>query len=84
MKSEGKREKCISWLSMSITEPSKGRILSLKLSKSFPDIYESFKYLRNRRLQVAVFICRVGRSQKIFCPVPISFKWLHGCDGNKR
>ena len=35
------------------------RILSERMSKSFPDIYESFKYIRNRSLQRAVFKCGV-------------------------
>lgn len=32
------------------------RILSQRMSKSFPDTYQSFKYLRNKYLQVTVFI----------------------------
>lgn len=56
------------------------RILSQKMPKTFSDIYESFKCLRNRYLQVAVLICGV----RVTKDIPPCFKCLHGCDWNKR
>lgn len=41
------------------------RILSQRMLKSLPDVYDSLKYLRTRFLQVAVFIYGVGLTKDI-------------------
>lgn len=41
------------------------RILSQRMLNNLPDVYDSFKYLRTRFLQVAVFICGVGLTKDV-------------------
>lgn len=59
------------------------RILSQRMLKSLPDVYDCFKYIRTRFLQVAVFICGMGLTKDILSCITQLLS-VYGCDWNKR